>query len=411
MNCIQVRENLSAYLDGQMSLEEINEIEKHLAACPDCRKELQQIKEVVRQLASMEEVIPPALFRHGLRKKLEQKEAEQGSSFIENWRNIFKNFNRRRWFSLAVTFVLLLLIVPFASNYMPQAVRVGGSSDSVMNDQAPAAGIDESYRSTKEQEALVMPASAPSMPTVPTPDSTGYMPDLTQVFERKIIKNADIMIQVDNYSEAAEAIEQKVMLAGGYISSENMNNYGEQENISGYIQVRLPADKFDAFIAGLEELGTIKSRNIYTQDVTEEYVDVESQLKAMRTKEERLLSILEESGSLSDILEVEKELANTRSQLESLEGRLRYLDNRTDYSSIGINIQQVTASSQQIKNPGFGEIISKAKEAFIKAVNNILILLSNILIFFGALLPYLIILLILAIIVVPLLWMKRNKKN
>ena len=118
---------------------------------------------------------------------------------------------------------------------------------------------------------------------------------------------------------------------------------------------------------------------------------MESRLKTMRTKEERLLNILTQSGNLSDILAVENELANTRAQLESLEGRMRYLNNQTEYSTVNISVEQLVVSTQQVTTSGLQGVVERAKEAFIKAINNIFLGLGMSIVFISAAIPYLVV--------------------
>jgi len=407
MNCRQVEENLSAYLDKALPDEEMDLIKNHLESCPACREEYSALEKTVLMLSELEDIAPPALFRSELRQKLKEKNKKRFSlqGFVPGW---LKNVRGYHLMPIAAALIIMLVILPFVGNNKPGLLKNSVSdSDMAMEDSS-----DTYYMKTKESMKDQVTSSAPEgkggemnfmAPTGPAPRasstneslgtaSVGLTAQPPGEIERKIIKNADVTVQVDDYDITVEAIKNKVFAMNGYVSNESLSGKGTEGTITGYLQIRIPAVHFDEFLSGMDELGKVKGRNIYTQDVTEEYVDVESRLKAMRTKEERLLAILSKSGSLSDILAVENELANTRAQLESLQGRLRYLNNRTDFSAVSINIQQAAASTQQISTGGLNEVLTKTKEAFIKAVNNILLGTGKLVVFFGAALPYLILL-------------------
>ncbi|PKM87060.1 MAG: hypothetical protein CVU87_10435 [Firmicutes bacterium HGW-Firmicutes-12] len=424
MNSKHVKEELSAYFDKILDAEEMLVVEEHLANCAECREEYEMLQETFRMLSSLEEVIPPASFRRELRDKLERSTGKRRISIkalIPNW---MMALTRKQLIPVALVFLLMILIVPKIGSNLP-GFRMGSSDKAAESITLEDTDSYNQLSGSEQMQKMMAPEGRGAGVEISTTayTSSGEMPRIAaeptgedgnapatvmeQDIERKIIKNADLLLQVDEYNFAVEALKQKVILLGGYVANENVNTVGREGTIYGYMQVRIPALEFEGFLSGIDGLGKVKNRNIYSQDVTEEYIDVESRLKALRTKEERLIDILTKSGQLSDILAVENELANTRAQLESLQGRLRYLNNRTDFSSISINIEQITASTQQISNPGFMEMLKKTKEAFIETINTMLIGTSKLVIFLGAAIPYLILL----GIVVWLVWLLLIRKR
>ena len=431
MNCKEVQENLSAYLDNILSAEEMILVKRHLDECNDCREELKILQETVEKLSSLEEKIPPISFRQELFKKLEQstrKETYKKKFSLRHFVNkVISNKRRPAVLSVAVSLVLLVLIIPFLTDIdMPsmnssmksfsnatdsaepeQAMEKldesaylysidGGSAPRERNFESKSKSFDRSSSNsvlgTKNEMNIVdKQAKVQEAPTV----------------EQKIIKNADLTIAVDDYDRAVVSLKDTVIAMEGYVTNESLNVVGSQEIKRGYINIKIPQFRFDEFLAGMDDLGKVKNCNISAQDVTEEYVDVESRLKAMRTKEERLLSILTTSGKLSDVLAVENELANTRGQLESMQGRLRYLDNRTDYSTLNINIQQVVTSTTKVSASGLKGVLLKSKEGFIHAINDVLTKLGKLVVFISSAIPYLVVVTLLVVIVWG--WTRRKK--
>lgn len=166
--------------------------------------------------------------------------------------------------------------------------------------------------------------------------------------ERKLIKNGSIEFEVSSVAETKDKISALVKDAGGYISSDNQNNYSGSPRFEQV--VRIPADKLDDFIAKIEAIARkVDSKSISTQDVTEEFIDVETRLATKKELEARYRELLKQAKSVKDIIEVEAQLNNVRSEIESMEGRLKYLNSQVSYSTLNVNYYQPATG-----NYGFG---------------------------------------------------------
>ena len=106
-------------------------------------------------------------------------------------------------------------------------------------------------------------------------------------------------------------------------------------------RVRVPVAHFEAFASAVARLGEVRRNHVGSQDVTEEYVDLEARIRNKREEEKRLLKHLADStGKLEDILAVEKELSRVRGEAEQMEGRLRFLADRADLSTVTIEASE-----------------------------------------------------------------------
>ena len=165
----------------------------------------------------------------------------------------------------------------------------------------------------------------------------------------KIIKTATIRFQVKNVSQSLEAIKGLVEKSGGYLASEDLQNSSDQ--IQNTLVIRVPVDRFDALLQGLDGQAVyVDSKNIQVQDVTAEFIDTEARLKAKRDVELRYLAILKQAQTVKDILEVEGQLGVIRVEIETVEGKLKYLNDQISYSTINLTIYQPirqTASPEQ----------------------------------------------------------------
>src|SRR5574341_1031503 len=153
--------------------------------------------------------------------------------------------------------------------------------------------------------------------------------------DRKIISTASIQLEVENVQIIFNAITNITLAQGGFISSSSVYDVGGRNN--GQVTVRVPQKNFYRTIEQIETLGTIKSKEISGQDVTEEFVDTGARLDNFKRQEARLQEILKMANTVNDVLEVEHELERVRGEIERLTGRLNYLNQSVEMSTITVN--------------------------------------------------------------------------
>lgn len=232
--------------------------------------------------------------------------------------------------------------------------------------------------------------------------------------DRKVIYHAQLSMEVKNFDNAIDKIEKIVKQRGGYIVQ--TSQYEEEKTIGGYVTIRVPQDSFSGFLDEIEAIAVkVPHREVSGSDVTEEYVDLESRLKAKKAVEERLLAFMEDAKKTEDLLKISEDLGRVQEEIEQITGRMKYLDNQVAYSTVEIDI------SQPVVNPGVsGEnernTLAAAWSALISSINGILNFFSGLVVFLAASLP---VLAVLAVIAIPLWvwwWKKgryhyRSKKN
>lgn len=156
-----------------------------------------------------------------------------------------------------------------------------------------------------------------------------------EVTERKLIKNGRIGFQTDDLGKTHQSILSITKKYNAYIASDNETKYYEQ--IQHNIVVRIPAKEFDKFLVdiskGIEEFDY---KEITSQDVTAEYLDLQARIKTKKELESRYLAILQKANTVTDLLEVERQLAEVRGEIESMQGRLKYLKNQVSFSTLSI---------------------------------------------------------------------------
>ncbi len=173
------------------------------------------------------------------------------------------------------------------------------------------------------------PANAPPAENASSPARPPAVP-------RKIIYDARIDMVVESLSGTEQAILQLIKNHNGFLAESDQSSLTDSQR-KGMWRVRVPVDHFQAFVGAVVRLGEVRQNHVGSQDVTEEFFDLEARIRNKREEEKRLLKHLADStGKLEDILAVEKELSRVRGEAEQMEGRLRFLANRTELSTVTI---------------------------------------------------------------------------
>lgn len=172
-------------------------------------------------------------------------------------------------------------------------------------------------------------------------DGQGGVPgDVPARIERKIIYVADISLVVKDFEKIESEIAPLVKRFEGYLSNTSVDRT-QGEHRTGRWTARIPVEKYNDFLEELEKLGVPENRTQNAQDVTEEFVDVQARIANKKELEKHILKILEDrDGKIKDIIEVERELARVREEIERMEGRLRYLVNRTSLTTVTIKVRE-----------------------------------------------------------------------
>jgi hypothetical protein len=178
-----------------------------------------------------------------------------------------------------------------------------------------------------------------SSPLPPTPNST-INPEQQG---KKIIYTADMRCRVQDLKASEARIKALVTQLGGYVTSSNQNR--EMGNLQSQMTIRVPVAKFDGFLGGSEKESIYTDyKNVSTEDVSAEYFDNELRLKSKRQAFEKYLQLLKQAKNVTEVLAVEEQLRVIREEIESKEGRQKFLDNQVAYSTVNLSIYQVMPS-------------------------------------------------------------------
>lgn len=176
----------------------------------------------------------------------------------------------------------------------------------------------------------------------------------------KIIKTADAAFQVKNCDESRKAIIDIVKKSGGYVSSENQTNNNYQ--IENTMIIRMKSDGFDTMLdLILKQSIYTESKKIVADDVTADYVDIQARLQSKKEVEKQYAEILKKAYTIYDILQVEQQLRQIREEIDAFEGKLKYFDDRVDYSTINLRFyEKLDYTPSPSANSGFFYKLGKA---------------------------------------------------
>lgn len=244
--------------------------------------------------------------------------------------------------TLAVIALGLLVLVTISSQTLggkATDIAVKTAEQNAVKGQLRALGYGSEKLAGLRQAAAI---SAPEAAKQAEPQGSSLdLNGLSNASEKSLylIKTATLNIEVADAKAAQQQLITTVQGAGGYIGNlqESVGPLGRR---AVTIQIRIPADKFDAALSGIEPLGKILAKQVNTQDVSEEYVDTDSRSRNLKKTEERLLDHLNKSARLEDTLKLEQELSRVRQDIERLDGRLRFLGNRVAFSSVQVTLQE-----------------------------------------------------------------------
>ena len=181
-------------------------------------------------------------------------------------------------------------------------------------------------------------------------------------FGRKVVKTADLGLRSNEVRESAARAQQVAATAGGTVLSSQV--YKSGDSVTADLVLSVPSEEFERVLDELRGLGQkVTTDSISGQDVTEEYVDLESRERNLRATEESLLRLYEKAGNVEEALSIQRELTGIRGEIELVQGRIKYLDQRSTYSQITLGILPVTGPPPPQPYWDPGEVVARAWEA------------------------------------------------
>jgi len=244
----------------------------------------------------------------------------------------------------SLSFLILLAVIfgqlgCYASRQAPESISQSPHIETAKKDVPAEKSI---------AEAVTQPVSLTTADSAET---------VAAAADRKIIKNAELTLEVTSPNDVQRSVASIAESYGGFVvtsetkQSENTEPAKRTQEVK--LVARVPAHRFDAAVTAIEKLATnVIQRSISGNDVTEEFIDLEARIRTQKALELQFMQILKQAGKIADALEVQRQIADVRTDIEKLEGRKRFLENRASLSTITVDIKPPVVIA--VSTSGFG---------------------------------------------------------
>ncbi|WP_379161788.1 DUF4349 domain-containing protein [Paenibacillus sp. sgz5001063] len=231
--------------------------------------------------------------------------------------------------------------------------------------------------------------------------------DVVGGLNKKLIYHASLAMEVTDYAKAQTEVRNMVTLANGYIVefSENTSEYEQ----GGTFILKVPASGFSSFLDQLEKIKNEKLQHkIQGQDVSEEYVDLESRLKAKQLMESQYIEFMKKATKSADLVAFANQLGAIQEEIETIKGRMRYINQNVSFSTVELRLYQTDESLNIAKTQEKGPLMDRASDALQSSLHALSVMFQWLFVFLAAALPVLI---IAAVVVVIVLWVRKKNKS
>lgn len=302
-------------------------------------------------------------------------------------------FKRKRMWLLGLSFIVVLSLVVGCS---------AKSSEYTTDNIAPEAAMPDFGGPVRDQATDNKENITPSEPSkVPSP-----------LEPKKVITTIQLEFETTEFDKTAHNLDIIINKYKAYVENSNISNntyYNNKNYRFGSYTIRVPKESVDNFKSELNGIGNLTSESTSKQDVTSQYTDTESRLKVITVKEERILALLEKAEKIEDIIALENQLSQIIYEKESLKSSLISLDDKVDYSTFYLNIQETEklSNAETVETTFATKVMNAINDSlysFKKTMQNLTISLIY-------LLPFLIILGIIVFIALKLMNRIKFKKN
>lgn len=395
MNCNEIRDNLSLYIDDELNEEDKRLLEEHLKSCPECSKELEEYKKIIQMLNELPDEEPPVGFCKRLHAKLlntaPDKPEVMEEAEISNVTDmpIKRKNNKFRWVkygSLAAALALVVIVYGITNN----GLRMGKSSNDIAYNKSEVAESPAEAPQAMPQDAMggdfdtnySMADEKAKIEFGRTEESTRQI-SLMAADERemKIIKTGSIYSLTKDYDKFLYEITARIESLGGYIEYNNTEVYQVYEDeklMHGSLKIRIPQESFNDTVSYLEETTEIRRKNINEKDVTKEYYEKDNKVKNLEIQEQHLRDLFEKATTVEEMLQIENELRRIRTEIDALNISLADINDRAAMSTIDLEVEEVKEVNFTLKSEK--GVWERAKEGFINTVNSIVRGIENLIV-------------------------------
>ena len=322
-------EEIMAFLDGELSSAEAQEIKAHLATCPNCSVVAAQFQETAQMLAVWEVPTLPDSRENSISKAIKSTNL--------TFRPTLQTA-RRRWMTWGLSAVGAVLVVALINPILNSVTRQRQHSMYAAHEET----IAEAGRGGGH---LNSPAAMKRklLPSPPPPPLRSQASPLT--LAPQIARTVSLTLKVVDVTAARSRVDAILALHQGYAARLSVANGTDSHSFSG--SLRIPVAQLDSTLSELKSIGSVQSEEQNGEDVTQQHVDLDARLRNARETEDRLRSILaQRTGSMSDVLEVEEQISQEREQIEQMETEQQELDHRITFATVDLVVAELDHETQ-----------------------------------------------------------------
>lgn len=228
----------------------------------------------------------------------------------------------------------------------------GSSANTAAGDTAAAsAAVEYDSGGTGMDMELYAPAAPSENQSAASAAEENGTGSVYRSSKAKLIRRAELSIQTTQFDQAVQSLQDLVEQCGGYFeqSSVYAGSYRDvNAQRSGEYVVRIPAQQYDAFLSASGNLGYVTQLTESSEDIGEQYYDTESRLRTQRTKQERLLELLEKAETMEDIISLENALSEVEYQIEQYTSTLNRYDALVGFSTFNIYLSEVSKVTEEV---------------------------------------------------------------
>lgn len=312
---------------------------------------------------------------------------------------------KRRYLKLFVSILAIVMMLTGCGS--------ASMSDMAMNTTAvKQESSAEIYYETGFDSAVMEETADTEMP--PETQGPGEMTEESNaaLSDRKLITTVSMDVETKEFDSLLTTLESRVAELGGYI--ESMETYngstysGYRSSRNASMTLRIPQNKLENFLNEVSGICNVVRQNRDVEDVTLTYVDLESHKKVLEAEQDRLLELIEKAETIEDIITIENRLSDVRYQLESMESQLRTFDNKINYSTIYLNIDEVQELTPIVEQTVLEQIAAGFKESLEEIADGF----KELVIWFVINIPYFVLWAVLLVIVIlAIRWLDKVLKK
>jgi anti-sigma factor RsiW len=309
----EIRHDLKAYLDGELSEERASEVMAALASDPELRQEADFMNRLTQSFQSLSQGPAPV----GAEKALPRR-------------------NRRWVLPLAAAAASVFVVAVISSRLLPSVERSRAAGESATLSKAPADAAGAEYGRAPLKEEVVAPNSPePARPPASALD-----------YSRAVVRTATLTVKVQDAEQDEARVTALTKGWGGYVeSSESSRLESDRPVIT--MTLRIPEKRFDDALSAFEKLGVRSAKTVTGQDVTSQLVDMDARLRNLRVQEETYRMILKQARKMGEVLEVQQRLSEIRGEIESMAAQAKALRGLAALSTITLTLEQRPSGAQE----------------------------------------------------------------